>query len=276
MSRTVSFPLAALILLIGGPDAAASSGAPAPSGGYASEVPEHQRFDNSDGSALAGDGSEGSIPVAEELDYVGDNDFRDRAGYDEALKHVAAINYYGTRYIGCEQYRLEVDNARPSLSHILLRTDAAADTFEIGRPGEGVVIHGEPQGLSADDERALLETFDFDTPVLQLKANPEALQPLGMQKLAGVLTWKLRVNRPGNYRRIIYVDSHTGDLVQASIVDAKGKFLLDIVQHDFRVVQGIRIPFAIDYKDPAGNLLASDRIERAEIIPSKSPKTSIN
>jgi hypothetical protein len=62
--------------------------------------------------------------------------------------------------------------------------------------GVGRLIRDTPQGLGVEEERALLATFDFDTPIVELEKNQHALKPLGMQKLPGTLTWKLQADSP--------------------------------------------------------------------------------
>ncbi len=80
-----------------------------------------------------------------------------------------------------------------------------------------------------------------------------------------MLTWKLQVDRPGGYRQVVYVDSHSGDIVKLSIVNAQGAHILDVAPHDYRAVEGIRVAFAIDYRSPDGTVLANDRFERVEV-----------
>lgn len=239
---------------------------PPADGAYASEVPDRDIVEYKDGT-LTTDNEAGTIPVAQELDFVRDNSFR--KPYDESLKSVAKVEYYGTRYVGCEQYSLEIHAARPNQISTLIKSGGSSK-FESRKSNDGVKIHGDPLGLGVEEERALLETFDFDAPVVELERNPHALKPLGMQKLPGMLTWKLEVDRPGGYHRILYVDSHFGDVVKFTIMSASGAQVLEVTPHDYRSVDGIRVPFAIDYRSPDGTLLASDRLERVEVIRERS------
>jgi hypothetical protein len=88
------------------------AGGPTPANGaYASEVPREE-IDYQDQTTLAADKEEETIPVAEEIDFVKDNSFR--KPFEESLKSVAEVNYYGTRYVDCEHYPLEVHTARPN------------------------------------------------------------------------------------------------------------------------------------------------------------------
>ena len=241
--------------------------APAPaSSAYASEVPR-EAIDDQDQTTLAADQEEQTIPVAEEVDFVKDNSFR--KPFEERLKQVAAIDYYGTRYVDCEHYALEVHAARPNDVRLLMKTGDSS-RFEGSKSNESIRVRGTAQGLGVEEERALLATFNFDTPILELERNPHALKPLGMQKLPGILAWKLEVDRLGSYHRILYVDSHFGDIVKFIVMNAQGARVLDVSLHDYREVEGIRVPFAIDYRRPDGTLLASDRLERVAVTRTRS------
>ena len=137
--------------------------------------------------------------------------------------------------------------------------------FEASKSNQGIRVRGTPQGLGVAEQRALLATFDFDTPIIELEKNSHAFKPLGMEKLPGMLTWKLESGRSGGYRQMLYVDSHFGDIVKLSIMNAKGAHILEVAPHDYRAVDGIRVPFAIDYRSPDGTVLANDRFERVAV-----------
>jgi hypothetical protein len=241
------------------PPASHSSG----SGQYASEVPPDE-VNNSIEDPITGRDSEDSIPVANEVSFVVGNDFRVRGGYDESLKRVVKVDYYGTRYVDCEHYPLEIHAARPDRLSTIVTTGTSSG-HEARKSGKAIVIRGHAQGIPLDIERALLETFDFDTPVVALEQKDPAVTPVGMQKLPGVLAWKFQVKRAGPYYRILYVDSHFGDVVRFTVMSAGGMSVLDVALHDYRAVEGIRVPFAADYRSPDGSLLASDRLERVEV-----------
>ncbi len=286
MSKFLGPQLAGVLLLLLLPAASSFADAPAagnqaaatrnpdtadrhssPDSAYASEVPKVDMIENKNGTTLATDNEEGTIPVAQELDFVQGNSFR--KPYDESLKTVAEVEYYGTRYVDCESYRLEVRTARPDQTRTMIKTENSSK-FEISSSSKGVETRGIPQGLAIEQERALVETFNFDTPVNELEKDNQVFKPLGMQKLPGMLTWKLEVDRPGSYHRILYVDSHTGDVVKFTVQNAQGARVLDVVLHDYRSVEGIRVPFAVDYRSSDGTLLANDRFERVEVKRRKS------
>ncbi len=233
---------------------------------YASEVPRDEIRDQNQ-ATLAADKGEQSIPVAEEIDFVTGNSFR--KPFEESLKTVAKVDYYGTRYVDCEQYPLEVHTARPNQVRLLMKTGKSF-TFEGSKSNQDIEVRGTPQGLAIEQQRALFATFDFDTPILELEKNPHAFEPLGMEKLPGMLTWKLQADSSSGYRQVVYVDSHYGDIVKLSIMNAHGAHILDVAPHDYRAVDGIRVPFAIDYRSPDGTVLANDRFDRIEVKRTRS------
>jgi hypothetical protein len=192
------------------------------------------------------------------------NNFRTLGGYDETLKRIAEVDYYGTRYVDCEHYPLQIHTARPDRIATIVTTGASSE-HQARKWGESIVIQGRAQGIPLEVERALLETFDFDTPVIALEKKDPAVTPVGMEKLPGILAWKFKVKRPGQHYRILYVDSHFGDVVKFTIKNAAGDSVVDVTLHDYRAVEGIRVPFAADYRSPDGALLASDRLERIEV-----------
>src|SRR6266481_7337252 len=143
-------------------------GRPPVDDGYASEVPREEII-NQNQSTLAADRGEQSIPVAEEIEFVTDNSFR--KAFEENLKTVAKVDYYGTRYVDCEQYPLEVHTARPNQVRLLMKTGKSF-TFEGSKSNQDIEVRGTPQGLAIEQQRALFATFDFDTPILELEKNP--------------------------------------------------------------------------------------------------------
>jgi hypothetical protein len=53
-------------------------------------------------------------------------------------------------------------------------------------------------------------------------------------------------------------------------MNAQGARVLDVALHDYRAIDGIRVPFAIDYRSPDGTLLANDRLDRVKVIRTRS------
>src|SRR5258708_40207408 len=121
------------------------------------------------------------------------------------------------RHVSSDRYPLEVHDARQDRTRTLIKTGASSK-FESSKSNQGIEIRGNPKGLAVADERALLETFNFDTPVVGLEKNRHVYKPLGMQKLPGMLTWKIRVDRHGSYQRVLNLGSPTRGIVQFTVI----------------------------------------------------------
>ena len=215
--------------------ALAANAAPAE---HASAVPA----DVLQGASVGSD--QATLPIAQPVDEIVDQHLTGRGGYVK-VKSIQAIDYAGTRYVGCEQSKLSARLSR----------EASAS---------------EAEGLDPDQARAFRATFDFDGPLIDWKKKNYTIERRGMEKLPGILAWKLEVDRPNGYREILYLNSHKGDLVRESIEDSRGQVILDIWRHDFRDVDGTRFPFAVDYKNAKGDVLVGDRLTHVEVKQSGS------
>jgi hypothetical protein len=241
-----------------------ASGEPGPAAaqGYASEVPSYVVRDDQSGTFSGED--QATLPIAQTVDFIVNQHVQQRGGYD-SLKRIVSLDYYGARFVRSVHYPLHVHAARPDISDTLVDINEASK-FESSRSGGTIRIEGGPLGFAIEGERELLETFDFDGAIVDWKEKHYAIKRLGMEKLPGVLAWKLQVDRPDGYRQILYLDSRYGDVVKELLLNAAGTPIVEIARSDFRTVEGSRFSFAIDYKSPGGDTLVSDRIERIEVV----------
>jgi len=182
-----------------------------------------------------------------------------RGGYD-AVKAVSAVDYEGTRYVGCEHFSLKVHQSRSAEAALRSKDMSKEELLQAG------VFVPDDSGLDARQAQAIHQTFDFYGPLVDWQKKKYVIDRRGMEKLPRILAYKLEVKRPDGYREMLYVDSHTGDIVREMIVDAKGSTVLQIWRHDFRDVGGSRYAFAVDYMDASGALLTSDRLQRIDPV----------
>src|SRR5262245_31815064 len=81
---------------------------------YASAVPQ----DIQQGDSVGG---QQTLPIAQSVDEIVDQHMKYRGGYD-TVKGVTAVDYEGTRYVGCEHYSLKVHQLRSVGSEATLRS----------------------------------------------------------------------------------------------------------------------------------------------------------
>ncbi len=89
--------------------------------------------------------------------------------------------------------------------------------------------------------------------------SPNVMQ--GMRKFDDILTWKLELRQKNGPVWNLYMDSHSGDLIQKDMLDGSGESALIVRQSDFRDVDGFRFPFRIEYLDRNGESIAVEVID---------------
>src|SRR5215472_11460914 len=148
------------------PALAADTAPKAPaSDGYASAVPADQL------TADSVDASQGFLPIAQPVDEIVDQHMAGRGGYAK-LKNIGAVTFVGTHFVGCEQSKLNTNLTRKGA--------ASSETTD---------------GLRSEEAQAIRATFDFDGPLIDWHKKRYTIQRLGMEKLSGILAWKLEVSR---------------------------------------------------------------------------------
>ena len=170
-----------------------------------------------------------------------------RGGYKN-LKRIQSINQRGRIEAGGASYDLETFSSRPN--KLQRQVNGAAD--------------GE-RGLPSDLEQTLLDTFEFDGLFVEWPDKGHKVSMSGMLKIGDVLAWRLHLNQKDGPEWYLYVDSHSGDLVRADILDGDGAVKFVINQSDFRKTSGFVFAHRIEYLDSDGRSLGVELIDEIEI-----------
>jgi len=115
-------------------------------------------------------------------------------------------------------------------------------------------------------EKALADSWQMNGRLYRWKARGNQLRMDGMLKVGKSLAWKLFVLQQNGMRGIVYVDSHTGDIVLASYFDEDGQVLFSIRASDFRDVDGFSYAFKLEYLDADGTRIASENYADITVI----------
>jgi len=107
-------------------------------------------------------------------------------------------------------------------------------------------------------EKTLSDSWEINGPLFQWKDRGHQVRIDGMLKVGTSLSWKLYVFQKNGQRRVLFIDSHSGDIVLTKYLDTEGRLLFSIHAQDFREVNGFRFPFEIEYLDTAGNTIAKE------------------
>lgn len=137
---------------------------------------------------------------------------------------------------------------------------------EAGFDGETVTLpDGDSRGLPAALEQILIESFEFDGLVVEWKDKGHETRKIGMRKHGDILAWGLELIQASGTRWLLLIDSHTGDLVKATILDESGAPVYVMVMDDFYDEGGFRFSHTTEYYDGANNLLAVENIDEIVI-----------
>ena len=105
----------------------------------------------------------------------------------------------------------------------------------------------------------MLKSFEFDGLFVEWPDKGHEVKMNGMRKFDDVLAWRLQLQQKNGPLWNMYVDSHSGDLVEMELLE-KDDVQLRIRQSDFRDVSGIRFAHSIEYLRGDGELLAREVI----------------
>ncbi len=188
---------------------------------------------------------------------------RGRGGYLN-LKSIQSIEQRGTITAGEETFDLQINSQRGK--GIKRLVGSGEQVSEAGFDGDSVSLpEGDSRGLPAALERILIESFEFDDPVVEWRDKGHQTRKIGMHKHGDVLAWGLELIQASGTRWNLLIDSHTGDIVKAIILDESGAPVYVMVMDDFYDEDGFRFPHTIEYYDGANNLLAVENIDEIVI-----------
>ena len=207
------------------------------------------------------------IPViAQPKGFAIGTHIRGRGGYRN-LKSIQSIQQRGKITAAGEDLELNIISQREEGITRLVGSDGQMS--KAGFDGNTVSLpEGDNRGLPAALERILLESFEFDDPIVDWKDKGHETRKMGMAKQGEVLAWGLELVQASGTHWNLLVDSHIGDIVKATILDEAGSPAYVMVMDDFYDEGDFRFPHTIEYYDGNDNLLAVEKID--EIVISRT------
>ena len=212
---------------------------------------------------LLADGT--TIPVvAQPRNVAVSQHIRNRGGYRN-LKRIQAVEMRGKLEADGRTYPLTISMARPNLIRRNITVGDRMSIAELSADGQLTIDSGVPRGLPAALESKLLETFEFDGRLVEWPDKGHEVSMSGMQKIGDVLAWKLDFVQSGGQHWHLFVNSHGGDIVMASMLGENDKAEYSILQSDFREISGFKYPHRIEYIDSDGQSLGVELIDEIAI-----------
>lgn len=182
-----------------------------------------------------------------------------RGGYKN-LKRIRRIVATGRLESAGESYELTIVATRPNEVRRELTSDGQRS---ISRQVDGEVFVDSTidRGIPESVEKRLLATFEFDGLFVEWPDKGHEVAKRGMQKSSDILAWKLELRQKNGPVWNMFLNSHSGDLIQKQLLDENGEPELIIRQSDFREVEGFRFPFSVEYADQTGESIAVEIID---------------
>jgi len=187
-----------------------------------------------------------------------------RGGYRN-LKRIRSIEARGRIEADGTTDVLTIQSERPN---VLRRLVGSGDDISVGeRDADGAVtIQSDvDRRLPGKLERLLLETFEFDGLFVEWPEKGHKVSMIGMQKFGDVLAWQLDLLQESGSHWNLFVDSHSGDIVRANLLDENDEPMFVISQSDFKETSGFMFPHRIEYRDGAGKVLAVETIDEIDV-----------
>ncbi len=166
-----------------------------------------------------------------------------RGGYKN-LKRIQSVRMAGTITINDQEFELDIETSRPNT---LKRN--------IGNGG----------ALPPEVDKLLESTFEFDGLFVEWPDKGHGVSMEGMRKFNDVLAWRLELRQENGAVWNLYVDSHSGDLIQKDSLDSSGNPAISIRQSDFREADGFRFPFRTEYFDRNGKSIAVENLDAVSV-----------
>jgi hypothetical protein len=187
-----------------------------------------------------------------------------RGGFSN-LKRIQSIEARGRIEADGVSYALTIESQRPNRVRRLVGSGDDVTVGEVDAAGATTIEINAGRGLPPKVEQRLLESFEFDGLLVEWPKKGHKVSMVGMQKFGNVLAWQLDLLETDGTHWYLYLDSHSGNLVRANLLDASNQPILIISQSDFRETSGFTFPHRIDYLDGAGHIIATETIDEIDI-----------
>jgi len=108
----------------------------------------------------------------------------------------------------------------------------------------------DPQVMSADDAKDVIEQSDMDGPLVDYKAKGNAVELIGKEDVEGSPAWKLKVTLKNGDVSYVYIDTETGLNVKetAKRKQQGSEVEIDSFLTNYKPIEGVLFPFAVENK----------------------------
>lgn len=191
-----------------------------------------------------------------------------RGGKDKVLaiktaKLTAKVMNHGTEMPGTLEWK------RPNL--LLMEFQVQGQDVKQGYDGQTawyiMPLMGtkDPQKMSEDDAKDIIEQADFDGPLVNYKEKGNTVELVGSEDVEGTPAYKLKLTLKSGDVRYIFIDKDSFlELKATAMMKREGNEMqIDSLSGDYKEVNGLMMPFSIEtrVKDQVMSQITIDKIE---------------
>jgi hypothetical protein len=219
--------------------------------------PEHTESERlADGAVIPHVGQPRNVAVRQHI--------MGRGGYKN-LKRIRSIEARGHIEANGTSQVIAIQSERPNVVRRLVGSGDDISVGELNVEGVVTIQPDESRGLQQELERRLLEAFEFDGLFVEWPEKGHKVSMVGMQKFGDVLAWQLDLLQETGSHWNLFVDSHSGDIVRANLLDDNDEPMYIIGRSDFKETSGFMFPHRIEYMDGSGQTLAIETIDEIDV-----------
>jgi outer membrane lipoprotein-sorting protein len=127
----------------------------------------------------------------------------------------------------------------------------------------------DAEPMAADDVKEIADQADLDGPLVDYKAKGHTVEYLGKDKVEGSDAYKLKITKKNGNVETAYIDTDSGLEVKnvAKITQQGNEVEAESIFSDFRNVEGLILPFAIEQGRVGSPQKVKITVEKVEINP---------
>src|SRR5438034_3374869 len=193
-------------------------------------------------------------------------------GGADAIRALQSVRFTGKMLVNEGQIQLAYleTKKRPGevRSEVTLQGMTAVQAYDGAQGWKISPFQGrkDPEKMSADDTKSLMEDAEIDGPLVDWKAKGSSVEYLGTEDVDGTLAHKLKVMRKNGDVNFVYLDpDHFLEIrILKQRIKHGAQVELETVLGDYEKINGVFIPFSIETGrkgDPDKQKIVIDKAE---------------
>jgi hypothetical protein len=198
--------------------------------------------------APAARGEDAKLPTVDEIVA---HHVKARGGLDK-IKAVKTMKFTGTMAIGPGmEAPFVMEQARPNMQRMefTIQGMTGIQAFD-GKTGWAVMPFmgkKDPEAMSADDSKQMLDDSDFDGALVDYKEKGHTVELVGKEQVEGADVYKLKITMKSGSVRTVYIDAESWlEIKTEAKRTVRGTEIEgETIMGDYKEVNGLMMPFSV-------------------------------